>query len=46
MVKDGTASAAAKTGVPAITQTPMTATPAEVTAGQDLVIKEWASAVG
>lgn len=46
MVKDGKASAAAKKGVPALTQTPVTATPAQVTAGQDLVIKEWASAVG
>jgi putative spermidine/putrescine transport system substrate-binding protein len=46
MVKDGTASAAAKKGVPALSQAPVTATPAEVTTGQDLVIKEWASAVG
>jgi len=46
MVKDGTASAAAKAGVPALNQTPVIATPAQVTKGQDLVIKEWASAVG
>ncbi|MGD0439100.1 MAG: ABC transporter substrate-binding protein [Acidimicrobiales bacterium] len=46
MVKDGTASAAAKKAVPTLSQAPVTATPSEVTAGQDLVIKEWASAVG
>jgi len=46
MVKDGTTTAAGKAGVPALSQAPVTATPAEVTAGQDLVIKEWASAVG
>jgi hypothetical protein len=45
-VKNGKESAAAKAAVPALTQTPVIATPAEVTAGQDLVIKEWASAVG
>ena len=46
MVKDGMASAAAKKAVPTLSQAPVTATPSEVTAGQDLVIKEWASAVG
>ncbi len=46
MVAAGTASAAAKAAVPALSQTPVTATPEEVTKGQDVAIKEWASAVG
>jgi putative spermidine/putrescine transport system substrate-binding protein len=46
MVKNGTASAAAKAAVPALSTTPVTATAAEVTKGQDLAIKEWTSAVG
>ena len=46
MVKNGTASAAAKASVPALAAQPVIATPAQVTANQNLVIKEWASAVG
>lgn len=46
MVKAGKASAAARADVPALSEPPVIATPAEVTAGQNLVIKEWSSAVG
>ena len=43
MVANGTAAAAAKAAVPALGQAPVIATPADVTAGQNLVIKEWQS---
>ena len=46
MVKNGTTTAAGTAGVPSLSQTPVIATPAEVTTGQNLVIKDWSSAVG